>query len=278
MRSSRNHPQRQRFADREAVIRRIENGTFPGGLPPQELGGFEIEMAGVLLPGIDVDSCKRCLEIAQKSPLLYTAVALHPNHTVEATEGDWNTVCVLARRADVAAIGETGLDRFRNDSPFETQLDLFRRHIDLSKATGKPILVHNRDAWEDMLPILRGETNLCTKSGGVIHAFSGNADQAKECVDLGWHVSFAGPVTYRNAKFAALWEAAKAVPLDRLLIETDSPFLIPHPFRGKLPRNEPTMAALVARRLAELRKEPLEKIAQATAENARRVFGLKRGY
>ena len=256
--------------DHEAVIRRTENAVFPGGLAPKELDGLELELAGVLLPGIDLHSCEQCIKIAQKSPLFHAAVALHPNSLSRMEKDDFELVEALARRPDVVAIGETGLDRFRNATPFETQLDFFRRHIRLSKDTGKPILVHNRDAWDDLMPILRTEKSL----HGVIHAFSGSADQAKECVDLGWYISFAGPVTYRNAKFAALWEAAKVVPLERLLIETDAPFLIPHPLRGKWQRNEPILAALVALRLAELREEPLERVAAATAENAKRLLGI----
>ena len=255
--------------DRDAVIRRTEIGIFPGGLLPEELDGFEIEMVGVLLPGIDAKSSRRCMELAGKSPIFHAAAALHPNYTGQATDADWQTILELTQRNDIVAIGETGLDRYRDYTPFDVQVEFFHRHIRLAKETDKPILIHNRDAWNDILPILHNEKNL----RGVIHAFSGNADQAKECIDLGWHISFAGALTYRNTKFAGLWAAAKTVPIDRLLIETDSPFLTPHPFRGKLPRNEPTMTAMVAHRLAELRQEPLERIAEATTENARKLFG-----
>jgi len=257
-------------ADRDALVRRLETGTFPGGLAPEELGDQPLKIAGVLIPGIDAASCRKVFDIAALSDLFHVAVAIHPNHTVGTTEEDWQTIAELARREDVLAVGETGLDRYWDDAPIEVQINMFHRHIELSQETGKPILIHCRDAWDDLLPILRQAGKLC----GVIHAFSGNTEQMLECVELGLFISFAGSVTYRNAKFSALWEAAQNTPADRLLIETDSPFMIPHPFRGKLSRNEPTLAALTALRLAELRKDSLQTITETTAQNAYRLFGL----
>jgi len=258
--------------DRADLIRRLETGTFPGGLAPEELNDQPIEIAGVLIPGIDVASCHRVCEMTKLSHLFHAAVAIHPNHTAGTTEEDWQTISDLARQEDVVAIGETGLDRYWDDVPIEVQIDWFHRHIELSQETGKPILIHCRDAWEDLLPILRQTEKL----RGVIHAFSGTTEQMFACVELGFFISFAGSVTYRNAKFASLWEAAQKTPLDRLLVETDAPFMIPHPLRGKLPRNEPTLAALTALRLAELRNVPVETIAETTTENAFRLFEFQR--
>ena len=255
-------------SDRVALIRRLETGTFPGGLAPEELNGLSIEIAGVLIPGIDTASCQRVIEMSSLSNLFHVAVAIHPNHTASTTEEDWYTISDLAQQENVVAIGETGLDRHWDDAPIEVQIDWFHRHLELSQETNKPILIHCRDAWEDLIPILQQAGKLC----GAIHAFSGNVDQMFACVELGLHISFAGSVTYRNAKFASLWEAAQKTPLDRLLIETDAPFMIPHPFRGKLPRNEPTLVALTALRLAELRKDALQMIAEATTQNAYRLF------
>ena len=255
-------------ADRVPLIRRLETGTFPGGLAPEELEDTPLEIVGVLIPGIDVDSCRRALEMATLSNRLHAAVAVHPNHTAGTTEDDWQIIAALARQENVIAIGETGLDRYWDDAPIEVQIDMFHRHIELSQETGKPILIHCRDAWDDLLPILRQAGQL----RGVIHAFSGNPEQMLACVELGFHISFAGSVTYRNTKFALLWEAARQTPADRLLIETDAPFMIPHPYRGKLPRNEPTLAALTALRLAELREMPLQTIAETTAQNALRLL------
>ena len=255
-------------ADRSPLVRRLETGTFPGDLAPEELVDQPIKVVGVLIPGIDVVSCRRALEMATLSDLLHVAVGIHPNHTAGTTEDDWQTIAELARQDDVVAIGETGLDRYWDDAPIEVQIDMLHRHIELSQEIGKPILIHSRDAWKDLLPILQQAGKL----RGVIHAFSGNAEQMLACVELGFHISFAGSVTYRNAKFSPLLEAARKTPADRLLIETDAPFMIPHPYRGKLPRNEPTLAALTALRLAELRNVPLRTIAETTAENALRLF------
>ena len=256
--------------DRSALLRRLETGTFPGGLAPEELDGQPIEIAGVLIPGIDAASCRKVCETSVLSDRFHAAVAVHPNHTAGATEEDWHTIAGLARQDDVVAIGETGLDRYWDDSPIEVQIDWLHRHIALSQETDKPILIHCRDAWDDLLPILQQAGKLT----GVIHAFSGNTEQMSVCVELGFFISFAGSVTYRNAKFEPLWEAARKTPADRLLIETDAPFMIPHPFRGKLPRNEPTLAALTALRLAELREIPIRTLAETTAQNAVDLFGL----
>jgi TatD DNase family protein len=231
-----------------------------------------IEVVGVIIPGIDAVSSQKVLETAALSDRFHAAVAIHPNHTAEMSKDDWHTITALAHQNEVIAIGETGLDRYWDNAPIEVQIDMFHRHIALSQETGKPILIHCRDAWDDLLPILHQAEQLC----GVIHAFSGNAEQMQECVELGLFISFAGSVTYRNTKFSALWEAAQKTPADRLLIETDAPFMVPHPFRGKLQRNEPAFAVLTAQPLAELRNVPLQTIAETTTQNAFRLLGKLR--
>jgi len=258
-------------SDRDALVRRLESGSFPGGLAPEELDDQPIEVTGVLIPGIDLDSCQRAIEMVALSDRFHAAVAIHPNHTAAATEADWQTVAALAQREAVIAIGETGLDCYWDDAPLKIQIDMFRRHLELSRETDKPILIHCRDAWSELLPILQQTRKL----RGVIHAFSGNTEQMLMCVELGLFISFAGSVTYRNAKFSPLWEVARNVPADRLLIETDAPFMIPHPYRGKLPRNEPTLAALTALRLAELREVSLRTIAETTSRNAFRLLRIQ---
>ncbi|MDR3181766.1 MAG: TatD family hydrolase [Planctomycetaceae bacterium] len=261
--------------DFDSLLHRLESGTFPGGVAPDELAGYEIEMTGIVNPAVDVDSSRNAIALAERVEKIYPAVGIHPNYTHRVTENDWKTITELARHGSVVAVGETGLDRHWDDAPFETQVDFLYRHFELARQTQKPLLIHCRDAWDDLLPVIRNvkpeNNNTCI---GVIHAFSGTAEQALECIELGWMTSFAGPLTYKNAKFSPLWEAAKQVPLDRLLIETDSPFLVPHPLRGKLKRNEPVLAALVAQRLSALRNEPLETIAEAASQNAQRVFGV----
>jgi TatD DNase family protein len=262
--------------DREAVIRRIESGTLP--VVPDEPISQPIEMTGVLLAGIDAQSSICCAELAKRSPIFHAAAAIHPNYVVNAADNDWKIITELAHSDSVAVIGETGLDRYWDHTPIEQQINALWRHIDLAVQTAKPIQIHCRDAWDDMLPILRQAVK---EQGltGIIHAFSGEPEQAAECIELGFYLSFAGSVTYRNAKFSPLRESAQMVPIDRLLIETDSPYMPPHPFRGKLKRNEPTMAVMVALRLAELRATTLESIAKTTSQNARQLLctNVKKG-
>ncbi|MDR1480366.1 MAG: TatD family hydrolase [Planctomycetaceae bacterium] len=237
----------------------------------QEIGGQLVAMAGVILPGTDLLSSQRCVDFALLSSDFYSAVGIHPNSSMDSIDLDWRGVEKLAEREDVIAIGETGLDRYRDFTPMEKQVDLFCRHIDLSIRLGKPILIHCRDAWDDVLPILRRSKGLT----GVIHSFNGDSEQAKEVLDLGFYVSFAAQSTYPDGKFNILREVAKIIPAERLLIETDSPYLVPHPFRGQLKRNEPSYVIMVAKKLAELRQEPLENIAQITTQNAKKIVCRK---
>ena len=265
------HAHLDSFADDfPEVQQRLANGKWPDGLYAKELESLQWTMHGVLLPGIDAESSRRCVELAGKTDFFYAAVGIQPNSVAGAKPGDWKTILELERSAKVVGIGETGLDRYWDTSPIEIQREFFQKHLELARTTGKPILIHCRDAWDDLLPILRQSRN----PTGLIHAFSGEPEQAMECVALGLSISFAGSVTYINKKFAPLWKAAQLVPEDRLLIETDSPYMVPHPFRGKLRRNEPGLVAMVAVRLAKLRDVSVERIATTTTENAKRLFRL----
>ncbi|MDR2763327.1 MAG: TatD family hydrolase [Planctomycetaceae bacterium] len=245
--------------DRELLISRL--------LCEHEVAGRRVFVSGVLIPGTDLLSSYSCVEISLCSSNFYAAVGIHPNSDMGAIDSDWLKIEKLAERDEVVAIGETGLDRYRNITPMEQQVEVFCRHIDLSIRLCKPILIHCRDAWEDILPILRKSRGLT----GVIHSFNGTSEQAREMIDRGFYISFAGQVTYLNEKFAELHEVVKTIPEDRLLIETDSPYLLPHPFRGKLKRNEPSYVIKVAERLSELRGESLEQISQSTTKNAQNL-------
>ncbi len=266
----------QHADDFSEVRQRLANGRFPEGFAPREPESAEWSFCGVVLPGIDVISSRRCLELASAESFFYAAVGIQPNSVVDVQPGDWEEIAELAKFPQVVGIGETGLDRYWDTSPFGIQREFFLKHLELAKRTEKPILIHCREAWDDLLPILReffqGKSD--RKMNGLIHAFSGEPEQALECVSLGLSISFAGSVTYTNRKFAPLWEAAKVVPEEKLLIETDSPYMVPHPFRGKLERNEPGLAAFVALRLSELRGVPVERIAAATTQNALRLFRI----
>jgi TatD DNase family protein len=226
----------------------------------------------ILCVGISADSSLASLEVAEQFHLP-AAVGIHPNSTAEAGDDDWNRIVAMCDRAGVVALGETGLDRYWDQAPLPLQQDYFDRHLWLSQSRNLPVVIHCRDAQADIMPMLR-DAAARGPLRGILHAFSGDAAMAAECVALGLHVSFAGNVTYTNKKFEVLRAAAKTIPADRLLIETDSPFLTPQVFRGKQKNNEPPYVVHTARFLAELRGEPFEQFAAQTTDNAKRLFGL----
>jgi TatD DNase family protein len=225
----------------------------------------------ILCVGVTAESSAAAVRLAEEFPQVRAGVGIHPNSTAAATAGDWDRILKLLDHPRVAALGETGLDRYWNDAPFEIQQAYFLRHLRLSRERGLPVIIHCRDAADDLMPLLR----TAAESGpllGVLHAFSGDAAMALQCAALGLHLGFAGNVTYKNKKFEPLRAAAAAVPLDRLLVETDSPYLSPEPLRGK--RNEPANVAHTASFLARLRGIPREEFDKQTTENARRLFGF----
>lgn len=216
--------------------------------------------------GFDLASSLEVEGLAQQYPNVYAVIGVHPHDARLVRE---QTYAILERTAAsprVVAIGETGLDYYRNLSPREDQQSAFRGHIQLARATGLPLVIHDRDAHADVLRIMREEK--VQEVGGVIHCFSGSWEMAQACMDLGFYISLAGPVTYHNAR--RLQEIAQKMPLDRLLIETDAPYLTPEPLRGK--RNEPGNVRYVAEKIAALKEIPLEKVAKATTENAEKLF------
>lgn len=218
--------------------------------------------------GTTVASSKECVELAARYPSVYAAVGIQPNYCHEVEEGDWEQIVELAQAPRVAAIGETGLDRYWDDCPFEIQQDYFQRHIRLSRETELPFIVHMRDCEAETLEALR----LAHRDGplaGVMHSFTGTLAGAQSCLELGLYISFAGMVTFK--KSSDLRDVGRAVPLDRILIETDSPYLSPEPFRGKRP-NEPARVVHTAKCLADARGETLESFSQATTENALKLF------
>jgi TatD DNase family protein len=227
-------------------------------------------VARVLTIGIDRATSEASVALARQYPMLAAAVAIQPNHAAEAGPDDFARISELAADPLVVAVGETGLDRYWDRAPFALQEDFFVRHLHLARRVGKPVVIHCRQAEADVVRVLAGDFAASGPVPGVMHSFSGDLATAEACLGLGLHVSFAGMVTYKNA--AALREVAKAVPADRLLVETDSPYLAPEPVRGK--RNEPAFVAHTLRRLAEVRGEDAEALAAATTTNARRLFGV----
>jgi TatD DNase family protein len=219
--------------------------------------------------GVTADSSEAAVRLAETFPQIFAAVGIHPNSTASATPDDWRRILQILNHPRVVALGETGLDRHWDDAPFPLQQEYFRRHLLLSRERNLPVIIHCRDASDDLMPILR-EASEAGPLQGVLHAFSGDAALVAECVSLGLHIGFAGNVTYRNKKFEPLRAAAAAVPLNHLLIETDSPYLSPEPLRGK--RNEPENVAHTGTFLANLLGVPQEEFHSQTTENARRLF------
>ncbi|WP_086668362.1 TatD family hydrolase [Lentzea kentuckyensis] len=215
----------------------------------------------------DLKAARWAAEASTWDPRVYAAVAVHPTRTSSFGDAEKAELERLAAFDRVVAIGETGLDYYWDYSPPAAQHEAFRWHIDLSKRVGKPLMIHDRDAHEDILKVLDSEG---APSTVVFHCFSGDADFARRCVDAGYVLSFAGPVTFKNAR--ALREAAQLVPQDQLLVETDAPFLTPHPYRGR--PNEPYCVNYTVRDLATLRGEDLSELCSAVTRTAQRVFGL----
>ena len=244
-------------ADREAVLARAAAAG----------------VTAMICPAITAKSAEAIVRLAGEHAVLYAAVGIQPNSCGEAAGGDWDAVVALAGRPRVVAIGETGLDRHWDFTPFDVQQDYFDRHLRLAQQSDLPVVIHCRECEADVLAMLREAVGRGPLRG-VLHSFSGDAAFAQACLDLGLDVSFSGAVTYTNRKFEPLREAAVMVPDERIMIETDSPYLVPHPLRGKQRRNEPAHLVLTARRLAELRGRRFEELDQQTTRNARRLFRL----
>lgn len=227
----------------------------------------------ILCVGIDVASSRAAVRLAQEHPAVYAAVGIQPNSAAEAAPSDWDQIVALTHEPRVVAVGETGLDRHWDFTPFALQQDYFARHLELARQCDLPVLIHCREAEADLLPMLR-EAASPGPLRGLMHAFSADGATAVVALDLGLDISFAGNVTYTNKKFQTLADAARSIPADRLLIETDSPYLVPHPLRGKQKRNEPALLAHTLAGLAALRGVAAEDLDRQTTANARRLFRI----
>jgi TatD DNase family protein len=220
--------------------------------------------------GIDLESSRQSVEIANRYPLVVAAVGIQPNSAAEAKPGDWEAIVKLAESEPrVVAVGETGLDRYWDRAPFALQEDYFARHIELGRRLDKPFVIHCREAEADVVKALRDHASKGSLRA-VMHSFSGDLATAQECLEMGLFISFAGMVTYPTAQ--NLRDVAKEVPLDRLLVETDCPYLAPQPVRGK--RNEPAFVAHTAALLADVKGVSVAELGEATTRNARALFGL----
>ena len=238
--------------DRDAVIESLrENGV-----------GAVVDI------GCSFDSIPKALAIAEKYPFVYASVGLHPNDA-QAAEDNPETLNILSSYLEnpkVVAIGEIGLDYYWDEAPREIQKKWFRAQLSLAEETGYPVIIHDRDAHGDTLEIIKE----FPKVTGILHSFSGSPEMAAELIKRGYYISFSGVLTFKNA--ARLPEVAKTVPLDRMLVETDCPYLAPHPYRGK--RNDSTLMRYTAEKLAEIKGMTYEEVCEITFENAKRVYRL----
>jgi TatD DNase family protein len=219
--------------------------------------------------GVEMDAWPNVHALATAHPNLYASVGVHPDYA-DLEEPTVDLLVARARDSKVVAIGETGLDYFRRTGDLDWQRRRFRTHIRAAREAGRPLVIHTRAAAEDTIAIMRDEH--AGEAGGVMHCFTETWEVAERALDLGFHISFSGIVTFRNA--TALKDVARRVPLARMLIETDSPYLAPVPHRGK--RNQPAWVRHVAEEIAALREVPVETIARATSDNFFRLFRIDR--
>jgi len=222
----------------------------------------------VVNPASNTDSARKCIELSKKYDFLYCAVGIHPHDAKEFSQEVLDAIREMASFEKVVAVGEIGLDYHYNFSEPELQKQCFAAHIQLTLELKLPVIIHDREAHRDVLDIVKAEKGYL--AGGVFHCFSGSVEFAREVLDLGFYISLGGAVTFKNAKKPV--EVAKYVPLDRLLVETDSPYMAPVPHRGK--RNHSGYLNEIIRKISEIRNEDFDVVAEATALNANRLFGL----
>ncbi|KAA9012018.1 TatD family hydrolase [Niallia endozanthoxylica] len=222
----------------------------------------------MLVVGFDRPTIQKAMELVEAYDFLYASVGWHPVDAIDMTDEDLLWIEELSAHPKVVALGEMGLDYYWDKSPKEVQKEVFRKQIQLAKKVKLPIIIHNREATADIITVLKEEG--AEEIGGIMHCFSGSAETAMECIKLNFLISLGGPVTFKNAKKPK--EVAKEVPLDKLLIETDCPYLAPHPYRGK--RNEPAYVRLVAEQIAELKEISIEEVERITTENAKKLFDI----
>ncbi|MDF2813964.1 MAG: hydrolase TatD [Paenibacillus sp.] len=235
----------------EAIARALENGV-----------------SHIINIGFNRETIPSSIRLAEQYDFVYSTVGWHPQDAVNMKEGDLEWLESLVTHPKVVAIGEIGLDYYWDTSPKDVQERVFREQIQLARKANLPISIHNRDAHHDVVKILKEEN--AKDVGGVMHCFSGSWETAKMCLDMNFYISFGGPITFKNAKQPK--EVLAKVPIDRVLIETDAPYLTPHPYRGK--RNETGYVRLVAESAAEIVGLPLEQFAALTTANAKRLFRL----
>lgn len=228
---------------------------------------FRAQQSGVqrlILIGYDLESSRRAVELAEQSDALYATVGIHPHDAAQCDTDSLQTLRELAAHPRVVAVGEIGLDFYRNLSPREAQYEAFHAQMQLAQSLSLPVVIHCREAYEEVLSILAQYPAV----QGVLHCFSGTAEQAQQGLELGYYLGIGGVVTFKSAE--SLRAIVRDIPRDRLLLETDAPYLAPHPYRGK--RNEPAYLPLIAQQVAALWDMPLEQLSEITEANTQRLF------
>ena len=236
-----------------------DRDTLISGLPAQGVGF-------VMNPGCSLENSRQAIAIAEKYPFVYAAVGTHPDTADEVNEAVIEEYRRLCSHEKVKAIGEIGVDYYYETIPREVQLKAFRMQMELARETGLPVIIHERDAHDDGMRIVKEFPDVT----GVFHCYSGSAEMAKQLVKMGWYIGFTGVLTFKNARKAV--ETAQAIPLERIVLETDCPFMAPEPFRGK--RNHPGYLYRMAERLAELRGLSVEEVHAITTENGKRLYRI----
>ena len=229
------------------------------GLPNQ---GIEL----VLNAGCSLKSSYDCIALAEQYPFIYASVGSHPDAADEVNEAVIEEYRKLCKHDRVKAIGEIGLDYYYEDIPREVQLRAFRMQMELARETGMPVIIHERDAHQDGMTVVKEFPTVT----GVFHCYSGSAEMARQLVNLGWYIGFTGVLTFKNARKAV--ETASSIPLERIVLETDCPFMAPEPFRGK--RNDPGYLYRMAEKLAELRGISVDEVHSITTANAKRLYRI----
>lgn len=237
--------------DRDAVIQRaIEN-----------------KLSAIITIGTNLTTSQQAVKLAENYAALYAAVGIHPSDCAEAAAGDYKEIEALAKHEKVIAIGEIGLDYYRMYTDKETQKAAFKQQIEIARRVNLPIIVHTRDSQQDALDMMLSEK--ADEVSGVLHSFSGSEEMLEQVLKTNFYISYTGGVTFKNSTTDALVEKT---PVERLLLETDSPFITPAPYRGK--RNEPAYVVHTAKKIAEIKGLKLEELAEITTQNARQLFGL----
>jgi TatD DNase family protein len=248
------HVNVEQFAsDREVVIQRA----------------FDAGVKYMVVVGFDRETIPLAIKLAEQYETIYAAVGWHPVDAIDMTADDLAWIEELAAHPKVVAIGETGLDYHWDKSPEDVQKEVFRKQIRLARKVNMPIIIHNREATADIIAILQEEN--AQEIGGIMHCYNDSVEYVQACLDMNFYISLGGTVTFKNAPLPK--EVAVQVPLNRLLVETDAPFLAPHPNRGK--RNEPAYVKLVAEKIAELREMEPAEICEQTTQNAFNLFQIQ---